>query len=315
MGINWPFNKPAVSPEGAFNFRFKAISASSFNPLVGYKIKPRRLAFASRSVIAGLLTVVMLVNYLAFFAQPKPAEATGTPKIEQQINIIDQEYSTQSTTAVPTDQSLGLIRWQASQFSNISSLNFEAVLKTNNASYYAQAQVFTCSDSNCSGGATKLGLLSGCNASTFSTSYSRVRISNLQNCFSYSTDAWLTVRILTQNAAATAYIQAARIVVLQAGSDGGSITASETQVEVGDAQAVSATSYGNITDPKIYCFDGTIATSCTANSPSIWNPGPTIYFEATIKAGASGTTYAQLATTGGSAVSNSAVSTASTSYT
>jgi len=150
------------------------IPVSSFNPLSGYKIRAKRLPFVARGTIAGLLIIVILFNFLAFLPPVKEAQAVGTPKIEQQINIMDQEYSTNSSTAAPTDNSLGLIRWDSSKFSDLSNANsyvkFEAVTKSVNPAYGSWGQfnssnypvvayrdsvnklrLMRCGDTNCAG--------------------------------------------------------------------------------------------------------------------------------------------------------------------
>jgi hypothetical protein len=48
---------------------------------------------------------------------------------EQQINILDREFSTSSTTDFPTDNSLGVIRWDANKYSGTVSVYFESVTR------------------------------------------------------------------------------------------------------------------------------------------------------------------------------------------
>lgn len=53
----------------------------------------------------------------------------SNPSIEQQINIIDQEFTTTSASYAPTDNSVGLIRFDSVKYSGSVSLAFEATLK------------------------------------------------------------------------------------------------------------------------------------------------------------------------------------------
>jgi len=263
------------------NFAF----ASSFNPLSGYKIKPKRISWVARGVIAGFLILAMFINYLALFPPPTKVEAVGTPKIEQQINIIDQEYSTTNTTFSPTDNSLGLINWNSAKFSDISAVYFEAVIKNSSAGSTTTVALFTSSGTEITG--------TGCQVSTTSASYNRQRTTtSFTSCTNYSDNTDYTVRI--KASAGTAYIQAARLIILQQGAVDQSITKTQTQIEIGAVQSISTTSYTSLDDKKLYCYDGEIPSSpssaCSAASPSRWSPNPTVYFEATLKGGGAGDT-------------------------
>ena len=104
------------------------IPVSSFNPLSGYKIRAKRLPFVARGTIAGLLITVIFFNFLAFLPPVNEAQAVGTPKIEQQINIMDKEYYTNLASYDPTDNSLGLINWDFTKYDGTVDLYFEAIL-------------------------------------------------------------------------------------------------------------------------------------------------------------------------------------------
>ena len=78
--------------------------ASAFNPLSGYQIKPKRIAWVGKSVIVIFLILAMSLNYLTFFTPGVRANGT-TPALEQQINIIDQNVSaTDWTTSYDTPE-------------------------------------------------------------------------------------------------------------------------------------------------------------------------------------------------------------------
>lgn len=305
--LNLPFGKPQGVPAViAQNSNFAPSVVSAFNPLSGYSIRPRRISLVSRSVLAVFLVVIMLLNYLAFFAQPKNVEAAGTPKIEQQINIIDQEYCHTSGggTFLPTDNSLGLFKWEASKYSDISAVYFEVVGKVAGG-----IPLYYLFDSN--GNSVTLS-----EVTLSSTGYTRVR-GGLGDIKSDLVDGTQYSVRISNTTTAQVCIQAARLIILQVGNNNDSIKLTQTHVEVGDVETISGTTYANIADPKIYCYGTTsTGTTCGNQASTVWSPLPSaIYFEATIKAGSSGTTNVQLATTGGTAVTNSPISTASTSYT
>jgi len=107
-----------------------ALLPSSYHFLSGHRLLGHRRLFAARGVIAVLLIFVLLINYLAFFPSVARATPPTGPRLEQQINIIDQTYSTSSTSYAPTNNSLGLIKYDSAQFSPTpSAIYFEAVAK------------------------------------------------------------------------------------------------------------------------------------------------------------------------------------------
>jgi hypothetical protein len=155
------------------SFSFASIP-SSYHFLSGHRLLGRRRPLAARGIIAILLVLVMSVNYLAFFAQTTNAAAPTGPRLEQQINIMDQEYSTNSTSYVPTDKSLGLVTYNSANFDPDPTIYFEAILKGTGAnsrgkytslklnssgypvvSYYDETNgdliVLACDDANCAG--------------------------------------------------------------------------------------------------------------------------------------------------------------------
>ncbi|MBU3957361.1 glycosyltransferase, partial [Patescibacteria group bacterium] len=103
--------------------------ATANNQFNNFQLRRReRWKWTSKGVLAILMVGVLLLNYLAFFAPGRPVLAQTQPKIEQQINIIDQEYSTASNSYEPTDNSLGIVRWTAGSYTG-ATVYFEAVFR------------------------------------------------------------------------------------------------------------------------------------------------------------------------------------------
>src|SRR4030042_7025679 len=87
-----------------------------------------------------------------------------TSKIEQQINLIDYTLSVNVSSDFPTDNSLGLVRWDATKYPG-ATIYFEADMKSYGTNYYAFATLYT------SGG----GRVSSSSVQTGTGSYDRVR--------------------------------------------------------------------------------------------------------------------------------------------
>ncbi|OGY16723.1 MAG: hypothetical protein A2785_01105 [Candidatus Chisholmbacteria bacterium RIFCSPHIGHO2_01_FULL_49_18] len=152
------------------------------------------------------------------------SEDSGNPGIEQQINIIDQEYSTANTTAQPTDNSLGLVNWDADDY-NGEAVYFEAVIRcvscTGGGNLEADATLYTEAGSAVTGGTV----------STTSTSYARVRSSAITANLVDGTD--YTVRLARDaTTGGTAYVKAARLIIVQ--SDATMLTNTAHHVEIGN---------------------------------------------------------------------------------
>lgn len=183
-----------------------------------------------------------------------------TVTVEQQINIIDTNFGTPNLTDSPTDNSLGLVHWDGTNYTG-ATVYFEAVINTTGGTI--SATLYT------SGGSA----VSGSTVTTSSNTFVRVRSSaiTLTNGTDY------TVR--TKNSTAvTNSIQAARLIIVQ--TDPTQISNSETQVEVGNNDTTgSNTSMTALGRPKIYKYDDTK-----------FSPRPTAYFEATLQAGTATTT-------------------------
>lgn len=176
-------------------------------------------------------------------------------KIEQQINIIDQEYNTQIVgNKEPNDNSLGLIYWDADDY-NGETIYFEALIRnaesnTASASLYTEDQEYV-DDST---------------VERTATTYGRVRTSS---AITLTDNTKYTVNVDSDDS--FTYIKAARFIILQNAS---SITHTVSQVEVGDNTTTSNTYYATIGDDKLWNY-----TSAS------YDPTPTAYFEATLKAG------------------------------
>ena len=315
--LSLPFGKPTFA--GASEGKPAPVAAtvssnlapsfvSAFNPLSGYNIRPRRISLVSRSVLAVFLVVIMLLNYLAFFVQPKNVEAAGTPKIEQQINIIDQEYcQSASQTFGPSDNSLGWFKWEPSKYSDISSVSFEIVGKRTAGT--ALASLF---DSNGNEVLQSEALITG-------ASYARSRVNNLGGFL--TANETYTVRSWNSEASQVC-IQAARLIIFQVGNDNDSIKLSQTHVEVGGKDTInsaSSSAYAQIADPKLYCFDEDEDSAdnavCDGRTTSRWSPAPTVYFEATIMIAASGDTVSVDLNSDGTASEAEVTYTGSTNWT
>ena len=233
--------------------------------------------FLTRRAIFTRLLVFILIFSWIFSGWPRiwqnppfppeiEAAKAATRTIEQQINITDQLYSNASATYNPTDNSFGLIRWDSAKY-NGDTVYFEAVIQGNNPvadCIQANAALFSSNGTEVTGSAV----------SKNNAGYARIRsaaltlgtLPNLESGIDY------TVRIkCTASGIGNASIKAARFIIVQ--SDATSITDTQTQVEVGNNQSTTGTTYADLTDKKIYRYT-------SAN----WTPTPTVNFEASLKA-------------------------------
>jgi hypothetical protein len=160
------------------------------------------------------------------------------PTITQQINFIDQIYTATSLTAAPTDNSLGLIKWDGSKY-NGETVYFEAVgydIITGSGYtglYTESGTLITTITHNCGDNLACLGR-SGPLTLTDGTNY--------------------TVRHWEDNAAKSTQLVAARLVVVQ--TDATKLTDTQTQIDIGSYQTgITGTSYTTLTESKIYMYD------------------------------------------------------------
>ena len=198
--------------------------------------------------------LIIALFILALNWSIKPVLATTT--IEQQINITDQEFYTTSTTDYPTDNSLGLFRWESDSYTG-ATVYFEAVLNST-STYTTTATLYTSDGSAVSGSSVSV---------TGTVFYTRVRSSaiTLTDGVNY------TVRVKSTSTGGAAHMKLARLIIVQA--DSTKLTNTESQIEIGNSEGTSNTSYTILTDKKIYRYDS-----------SKFSPAPTAYFEASFRA-------------------------------
>ena len=213
-----------------------------------------------------IISYLLLLSLFFYSYWLKPVSqvlaAHGLEKFEQQINISNGEFSTTNTTDSPTDNSLGLISFDSAQYDG-DVVYFEALMKC-----------VTCSGGN-SRVSASLYNDSGSSAATVTTtsgSYTLVRSGSIAP----AADDY-TVRFKLDATSGTAFIKAARLIIVQTNTTG--ITDTQTHIEVGHYENTTATSATEITAPKYYVYDDS-KFSGTKNA----------YFEATIKTTGSSTT-------------------------
>lgn len=229
-------------------------------------------------------SVRIIVGLLFWWISTQASPVTAAVGLEQQINIINQEYSS-TDSAKPSDNSLGLIHWDSSKFTG-ESVYFEAIVKCDACSGgndQVTATLYTSGGSAVANGSI----------STTSETYTRIRTSsNLLS--SLSDDTNYSVRITRDATAGTAYIKSARLIVIQSAT---TLTNTQTHIELGGTSTTSNTAYELLPVPKIFRYDA-----------KAYAPSPTVTLETTLKSSdAGGTAYAALSTTGNcsSMVSNS----------
>ncbi|MDP2632259.1 MAG: glycosyltransferase family 2 protein [Candidatus Curtissbacteria bacterium] len=244
----------ADSAKSAFNqlnprtFAF----ASAYRPLVGREIEGRRrhFRFVSKSVLAGLLTVVILLNYLAFFV-PNASAAAGSRKVEQQINIVDEE-------AAAGTAPVGIVCVDTSKFSG-GTYYFE-VVATNSA---GSDQTVTFSKGG-NGGSPACGSGSADTSTTITITASTTTATRFRTS---AIGSYPTGEVFVSSVGANVAVRAARVIILQSAT---SFTNTQTQIEVGDQNTKTDTSYIVLDDQKDYCFDTTAtSTTCSAASSSL----------------------------------------------
>ena len=215
-----------------------------------------------------MISGVFWRNCLAFFcwflgfAVATPAYAAlAISNLEQQINISNGEFTTTNGTASPTDNSLGLVEFDSSDFDG-DSVYFEAVIRCDTCSGGNNQVVATL---NSDTGAQQT------TVSTGSSTYTRVRSGSL----SLPADDY-TVRFFRDASAGTAYIKAARLVVVQSVDP---VVNTVTSIELGDSETTTSTSAVALTGPKYYQYDNDQFSGTV-----------TAYFEGTLKTTSNSTT-------------------------
>jgi hypothetical protein len=200
----------------------------------------------------------LIITSLSLFVAPKNVSAVfPLQKLEQQITIMNGEFSTMNQTDSPTDNSLGLIHFDGNNYVG-ATVYFEAVIKCDTCSggnHQASASLYS------SGGSSQISVTST------SGTYIRVRSGTV----SLSTGDY-TVRFKVDGTAGIAYIKAARLIITQ---NYGVLTKTETQVEMGSYESTANAGSTALAAPKYYQYNHDLFT-----------PSPTAYFEATIKTSA-----------------------------
>jgi hypothetical protein len=191
-------------------------------------------------------------------------------KLEQQITILDREYGCKGCTDLPTDNSLGIIKWDGTKYPN-STVYFESVMKTGGGASVT-AELYTTAGV----AVTNATVTSG----SWDTTYTRFRSTSPVTL----TDGQeYTVRFSSGNGAvANSRINSARLIIIQ-DSPSDMLTATQTQIEMGDSEMQLLSSATAIDYPKIYQYD-----------QSKFSPSPTTYFEATLKGSTSPTIEQQI---------------------
>jgi len=211
------------------------------------------------------------------------------PTIEQQINILNGTYSVNTTSYLPTDNSLGLVYWDADKYPD-STVYLEADVQP--GGWVSNAYVALYSESGSAIGSVSTGDVSG--------GSHRIR----SGALTLTDNTAYTVRARSTNTN-TQVITAARLIVIQSNST--KITGTGTQVELGSRTTTTSTTYTGFSDTKVWRYDS-----------SKYTPAPTAYFEATLSNDtADQTTYAALYTDGetcSSQVTGSEVSVTGTTW-
>lgn len=234
-----------------------------------------------KSAIALLLTIALLSNSLVFFSHVPVAHATAQPTIEQQVNILDQTI-TGSTTL--TNGATGMVLLDAANYTG-ATYYFEVVAKVTSGQTGTATLTY-----NAGTGATVSGGSTIQIGSITATSYTRYRSS------SFSPTGAQNAYISALSASGTGIsILAARIIIVQ--TDPTSINNSITQIELGDAESTTATSYTPLASPKFWTYDATK-----------YDGTLTVSLEATLKNATSGQTASAALYTSGSSCSSQVAS-------
>jgi len=223
------------------------------------------------------LTGISAVVFLLWLIWSSPSKVQASITIEQQINILDQEYSVTSTpSAQPADNSLGLIHWNGNNY-NGETVYFEANLRCtgcNGGNAKAVATLYTKA-----GNAVTGAVIDSNTGGTYELKRTAAITGNLVNGTDY------TVRLTLDADSGTAVINQAKLIIIQTGDE---ITDTETQIEIGNNTTTSNSDFALMSSPKVIRYDS-----------YYYNPSPTIYFEASLKSSAeAGTAYAGLSSSG-----------------
>jgi hypothetical protein len=224
-----------------------------------------------RMTLRRLLVVLAATAAVLVAAPAAHAGIDGT--IEQAIPISagastwSSGWSATATAYSPTDDSMGLVQWDSTKFNGAVTVYFEAVFSSNSATA-ASATVGLFASGN-----TTTPVATVTNPAN--TSVNRVR----STAVTLTTATNYTVRTKV-TAGATISLLAARLIVVQSSSWPSTITATQTNIELGDDFSTTSTAYALPTDTRFWAL------------PSVttkYDAGATCYFEGTIKSSVSGT--------------------------
>jgi hypothetical protein len=202
--------------------------------------------------------LAFLMVLVLFFAASVSQTFANFPlqKLEQQITIVNDEFSTMNLTDSPTDNSLGLVHYDSNNYTS-PSVYFEVLMKCD-----------TCTGGNQQASAT-LYTKAGASVTTVnvqSGSYTLGRSGSLAlSAGDYA------VRFKVDANAGTAYIKAARLIIVDNTSK---LTKTETQIEMGSYQNAPSLSGTALLAPKYYMYD-----------QDQFTPAPTAHLDATFKSG------------------------------
>lgn len=248
-------------------------------------LKPGTIFDGARKICL-TLSLLLAFQLIALWQTAESTYAAAPTGIVQQINIIDQTFSTTNGSASPADNRLGLVYWDEDMFSG-ASVYFEAVIRC----------------ASCTGGNGEMSATlyteggSAISQSAITTDSSDfVRVISGEITSNLTDDTAYSVKIFRDATAGTAVIQAARLIIVQSGS----LTATQGQIEIGNSDTTTSSSYELLTSQKIFKWE-----------PLYFSDTQSVAFEATLQGSGSGETmYAALSSDGScsSTVSGSEVS-------
>lgn len=245
-------------------------------------------------------SLAALVAVAALLAVAPAAHAGIDGTIEQVIPISaggstwSTTWSASSTSYSPTDDSMGLARWDSTKLNGTLTVYFEAVFASSSAT----------------AGASTVGLFASGNTTTpvatvsnpANTSVNRVRSVAL----TLTTNTDYTIRTLNSSGASIS-LHEARLVVVQTASWPSTITSTESSIELGDNFSTTSTAYALPSDTRYWPLP---------NVSLKYDASPSCFFEGTLKTSnaASAATLALVGAAGNTAPLTT-VSTTSTSWT
>lgn len=207
-------------------------------------------------------------------------------KLTKIVSLFDEQTATRANTGYAFPNYAIPWLFTSGNYDGTLEIYFEAVLSVTSG-YTAYAELYGASS------------VSGSEVNTTATTPTRVRSGDLASALSDGQD--YRVRIKSSSASGTATLYACRLIIVQTGT----ITKTETIIEFGSNKTGSDTSY--VLDANKGFWDYVSAE---------WDGTIAAYFEAYLSIqNASATAYAQLSTSGGSAVSGSEITNGSTADT